>query len=133
MTNLTKCQEAIEQDQYFSKAMMDGYFSKSNGIFTTEDLLLELAATDVCNGIFYASIIKLNENEYISRYFEHGSFCGFFETFYLKASDEFNFAGMIPYCVYTDKDVKFEKERHGNQYLGLRNGELSPFSVSSSF
>lgn len=83
--NLTKCEAAIEQDQYYSKVLLDGYFSKPNGILTSEDSLLELAATDVCNGIFYASIIKLDENKHMARFFQHGRFSGFFEMFCRKS------------------------------------------------
>ena len=122
MTNLTKCQEAIDQDQDHCKLLTEGYFSKANGIINTEDVLLELASTDVCTGIFYASVIKLNESQYVSRYFQHGNFDGYFDSFYNTVKEEFNFEEATAYCVYTSKDIEVEKKRHGNQYLALRKG-----------
>lgn len=125
ITNLMKCEEAIEQDQCCSKVLLEGYFSKPNGILTTEDSLLELAASDVCNGIFYASIIKLNENQYMARYFQHGRFNGFFTIFRQKVSTELNLENTIPYSVYTDTDIEIQQKRHKNQYITMRKGRLS--------
>lgn len=72
--NISKCEDAIIQVTDVEKSLLDGYFSSnSNSIMNLEDSLLTLSKSSSIDGIFYCSIIKVEEH-LVVRFFECGAF-----------------------------------------------------------
>ena len=76
-------------------------------------------------GIFYTSIIKVTDDIYSARYFHHGTYCNLMNVCLNKATAELGISGnVIPYSVYTEADVKLEREMHAKKYSSKRKGNL---------
>ena len=85
--------------------------------------LLSLATTKRVDGIFYCSVLKTPVDDrylYIARYFEYAAFNSYFEN--VASNDLKQSLDIIPYCIYTSKDIDKEGERHLSMYQDRRKG-----------
>ena len=57
---------------------------------------------------------------YIARYFEYAAFNGYFEN--VASNDLKQLLDIIPYCIYTSKDIDKEGERQLSMYQNRRKG-----------
>ena len=76
LENIGKCDEAIKLDVEISKSIVENIVDKTSFI-STEDSLLNLAASDTVDSIFYSNILKFDNEDssiYINRFFEYSAF-----------------------------------------------------------
>lgn len=120
--NISKCEDAIIQVTDVEKSLFDGYFkSNNNGIMNLEDCLLTLSKSSSIDGIFYCSIIKVEEH-LVVRFFECGAFDNFFSNM-ASVQIQNDHGPFMPYCIYNSKDVAVATKRHKNLYSSNRKGK----------
>ena len=95
---------------------------------STEDSLLNLAASDIVDSIFYSNILKFDNEDssiYINRFFEYGAFTFYNQAHFISLIKEKMNVNVIPYEIYNEFGITKKKERDGLRCKGRRNGELS--------
>ena len=130
LNNLKKCSDALLLEVSLVNCLRNGYFKSQCSLLTAEETLLALASTDDVDGIFFCCIVgdleDDSEKKYcMARLFESGVFSGFYQSnmhAILKAQIT---DPLIPYFVFTGKDVKSEKERSEILYVKRRKGKFS--------
>ena len=102
-------------------------YQKTNFI-STEDSLLNLAASDIVDSIFYSTILKFDKEDsliYINRFFEYAAFTCYNQARFISLIKEKMNVNVFSYEIYNEFDVTKKKERNGLRYKGRRNGELT--------
>ena len=127
LENIGKCDEAIKLDFEISKSVVENIVNKTS-FTSTEDSLLNLAASDIVDSIFYSNILKFDNEDssiYINRFFEYGAFTCYNQTRFVSLIKEKMNVNVISYEIYNEFDVTKKKERDELRYKWRRNGELS--------
>ena len=112
-------------DVEISKSIVENIVDKTSFI-STEDSLLNLAASDIVDIIFYSSILKFDNKDssiYINRFFEYGAFTCYNQARFISLIKERMNVNVISHEIYNEFDVTKKKERDGLRYKGRRNGE----------
>ena len=82
-------------------------------IFNMKDLHLPLESANTVDGFFCCLVIKVDLRDtryYIARYFEYGSFSGFYQsTACEKIKMQIECIELLPYCVFTEYDISLKK------------------------
>lgn len=94
--------------------------SVSSAANTAEDTLLSLATDDDVDGIFLCSIVHADAEQTMARYFEFGAFSGFYLNVMGSMIKERYAWNVLPYNIYTEKDVIVEKQRACGLYASRR-------------
>ena len=122
MKNLVKCGDAIHQDVNITHSLRNGYFASPNQVSKTEEDLLDLAASGICDDMFFMAVFKVGENMFVARYFEHGHLKGIQSICHEKIKDEFKIENVIMYKVFTGEDVLTENKRKSKLCLSKKKG-----------
>ena len=124
LKNLVKCEDAIEQDVNITQALRNGYFASPNEISKTEEHLLDLAASGICDELFFMTVFKIGDSTCVGRYFQHGDLRGIEDFCKIKLCDEFKLKELILYNTFTQEDVVTENKRKSNLFLSKRKGNF---------
>ena len=124
---------AIDKELTITLVMQESFLKSSCPLIKTEDSLLSLASSDIYNDIFYCCVIKIATNSevnYLCRYFESGAFKTFFtSTAKSILCDKYNINLLLPYAVYTEKDVAMERFRSELKFRDRRKEGNVIFNV----
>ena len=124
-SNLEKCADAMFLEVEVTEMLQDNLFKSNPAMFTVEDKLLSLAATKAVDGIFYCVVLKIRHEQqeyYFARYFESGAFIGFFESVgHLKLKEKLEVEVLLPFCVYTVKDIVIEEGRSDDLFTNVKS------------
>ena len=102
-------------DVAINTTLEENLFSNAPAMFNVEDSYLSLASASTADGIFYCLIMKIDFSDktyYVARYFEYGTFTGFYQyAAHEKIKEQIDCIELLPYCVYTEQDISLEKRR----------------------
>ena len=132
--NIYECGEAMSLDVAMNAALEENLFSNAPAMFNVEDSYLSLASDNTADGIFYCLVMKVDLSDrsyYVARYFEYGSFIGFYQsTAHKKIKEQIECIKLLPYCVYTEQDISLEKTRCLKLFLERRSkGRVQFYSL----
>ena len=102
-------------DVEISKSIVENIVDKTSFI-STEDSLLNLAASDIVDSIFHSNILKFDNEAssiYINRFFEYGAFTCYNQARFISLIKEKMSINVISYEIYSEFDVTKKKERDG--------------------
>ncbi len=86
ITTLMKCVDAMGEVSLMDQFLIESGFVSDNrfdgrSLIELECKMLDLAATPgLCSDVFYSLLYKINNSQYIARYYEGGSLNGFFRA-----------------------------------------------------
>ena len=127
LENIGKCDKAIKLDVEISKSIVENIVDKTSFI-STEDSLLNLAASDIVDSIFYSNILKFDIEDSsicINWFLEYSAFTCYNQACFISLIKARMNVNVISYEIYNEFDVTRKKERDGLRYKGRWNGELT--------
>ena len=118
--------------------MQKEFLIKGTPLFQLEDNFLSISASDSADALFCCVVFSLPTDEHgtmtIARYFEFGSFSGFYTNFgHNKIKEILQLDCLIPYNVYTATDMEMYSARKKKLFLNTKKGRILMNGIQTLF
>ena len=125
--NLNKCEDGVYLENDITLSMQKEFLVKGTPLFQLEDNFLNISASDSADSLFCCVVFSIPTDEHgtmkIARYFEFGSFSGFYTNFgHNKIKEMLQLDCLMPYNVYTATDMEMYATRKKKLFLNTKKG-----------